>query len=740
MLNILNVAQTGLKTSQTQVENVMNNLANEGTEGYKKRVVNVSELEHSDARITGRGVQIDDVSRATNIYMYQNLIKAESTLSNIDELGSMLADIESIFYETEDSGFSADLDRYFNSIENLRTSPQNEVYKNDVENNAKVIVANLQTLYKNIEDVETTTLSNIKENVGEINNILKEIGNISQKIIDTSSGTPNDLLDKRDLLEKELAKYIDVQISREDHYELSIAGVTAVRFDTNVREVTVIENYIPQKDVYAKLDNDGKTIVPFQDSLISDTWNDNPIAERQVIELSGTSTNAVVKFLGTNVPTTVGANATTMASDIETNKGTIIAEWNKEHPDREIDDITASGSQITITYVDIEGDVPAIDNDESNGIVFSGSIESPGGQKGEVDSLTFVYNNEISLTVTKGEKIYASDGVTQIDINNDGVIDAADTVDETNVLKAMMYKINQSQDIGGNIKVYNGDYHLADDGEKIPTNDSRHPKFDPSNPNKDRYLVIESTTGGEKGSFTGEFIVNDSNVKNHQTKNESLSNKGIDDIHLEIYEKEISLTGGSVKAMIDNVKTDSGSNIFNEYKDKLNQFAKTLSNLTDSYIENSDQTYVYGTDEVELSSEEDKKVLLNLFSGADVKSLKFNTASLNTLTQDKLDYLATLQWREEVNFDGTGLNNQTFSQFYQTLRVEVADNKENVDFSQGAQAAVTESMQNAYDKITKVDKDEEMIQLIKFQSAYEANAKMITIVDEMLATLLGMKR
>jgi len=740
MLNILNVAQTGLKTSQTQVENVMNNLANEGTEGYKKRVVNVSELEHSDARITGRGVQIDDVSRATNIYMYQNLIKAESTLSNIDELGSMLADIESIFYETEDSGFSADLDRYFNSIENLRTSPQNEVYKNDVENNAKVIVANLQTLYKNIEDVETTTLSNIKENVGEINNILKEIGNISQKIIDTSSGTPNDLLDKRDLLEKELAKYIDVQISREDHYELSIAGVTAVRFDTNVREVTVIENYIPQKDVYAKLDNDGKTIVPFQDSLISDTWNDNPIAERQVIELSGTSTNAIVKFLGTNVPTTVGANATTMASDIETNKGTIIAEWNKEHPDREIDDITASGSQITITYVDIEGDVPAIDNDESNGIVFSGSIESPGGQKGEVDSLTFVYNNEISLTVTKGEKIYASDGVTQIDINNDGVIDAADTVDETNVLKAMMYKINQSQDIGGNIKVYNGDYHPGDDGEKIPTNDSRHPKFDRSNPNKDRYLVIESTTGGEKGSFTGEFIVNDSNVKNHQTKNESLSNKGIDDIHLEIYEKEISLTGGSVKAMIDNVKTDSGSNIFNEYKDKLNQFAKTLSNLTDSYIENSDQTYVYGTDEVELSSEEDKKVLLNLFSGADVKSLKFNTASLNTLTQDKLDYLATLQWREEVNFDGTGLNNQTFSQFYQTLRVEVADNKENVDFSQGAQAAVTESMQNAYDKITKVDKDEEMIQLIKFQSAYEANAKMITIVDEMLATLLGMKR
>ncbi|MGB5793455.1 flagellar basal body rod C-terminal domain-containing protein, partial [Poseidonibacter sp.] len=157
-------------------------------------------------------------------------------------------------------------------------------------------------------------------------------------------------------------------------------------------------------------------------------------------------------------------------------------------------------------------------------------------------------------------------------------------------------------------------------------------------------------------------------------------------------------------------------------------------------IENADLSYVYGTDAVELSSDEDKKVLLNIFSGADVKSLKFNTGSVNTLTQDKLDYLATLQWKDDIDFDETGLNKQSFSQFYQTLRVSVADNKENAAFTQGAQEAVTESLQNAYDKVTKVDKDNEMIELIKFQSAYEANAKMVTIVDEMLQTLLGMKR
>ncbi len=743
MLNILNVAQTGLKTSQIQVENVMNNLANETTEGYKKRVVNISELEQIDARMTGRGVQVDDVSRITDIYMYQNLVREESKLSNLNELTDMLSEIESIFTETDTSGMSADINRYFNSIENLRTSPQNEIYKNDVENNAKVIVANLQTLYSNIEQKEASTIENIEENIGEINNILTEIGNISQQIVE-NSGTSNDLLDKRDSLEKELAQYIDVEISRGSNYQLEIAGVTAVRFDTNVQEIVLIEEYTPQSDVYAAVDSDGDTIFPREDSLIPTSWDDAAIPEEQTIDISGTvDATGTVNFLGTSI-TPGGTSATDVRDEIlnttiiapnttSTNED-IINNWNDNNPDREIESITiGTGDQILITYKDFEGDVPAIDNTDSSGIVYTGSIETT---KGEVDSFTYTLNNEFSFTVTHGETIYEADGTTIADINEDGVVDASDVVNETNALQAMVYKINQSEDASNLVTAYHGAYEIADDGTKILTSDDKHSEYDVLNPK--RYLVIESRTDGEKGSFVGEFLINDSNSKSQVEKNDYLSKEGMDDIHIEIFEEEITLTGGAIKAMVDNVNTDSGNNMFNEYKDKLDQFAKTLSNLTDSYIENADQSYIYGTDNVELSSDEDKKVSLNLFTGADVKSLTFNAESLNTMTQDKLDYLATIQWKEDIDFDGTGLNNQSFSQFYQTLRVNVADNKENVDFKVGAQSAVTESMQNAYDKMTKVDKDEEMIQLIKYQSAYEANAKMITIVDEMLQTLLGM--
>ena len=735
MLNILNVAQTGLQVSQAQVENVMNNLANENTEGYTKRVVDVSELSQNDSRLTGRGVEIEGVSRVTDIYMYQNLVSSTSTVGNLDELNDMLSEIETLFYETDDAGLSADIDNYFNAIENLRTSPNNEVYKNDVENNATVIVKNLQTLYEGIEKQEASTISNIEENVNEINNILTEIGSISQEIME-NTGTSNDLLDMRDALEKELAQYVDVEIYREEHYQLEIAGVLAVRFDTNVQEVTLVKNYTPQTDIYAATDSDGTTIVPYEDSLLSSTWNDTAIAEVQEIDISGDATDTVM-FLGHSVASSAaGDTATQTMNNIIADSTNIINTWNTNNPDQQIDTITVgTGDQVIITYEALEGDVPAIDNTDSNGIVYTGSIETT---KGEVDSLTYILNNEISLTVTHGETIYEADGTTIADINQDGVSDASDVVDSTNALQAMIYKINESQDIGAIVTAYNGQYEVAEDGTKILTNNPLHSDYDPLDPDKDRYLVIESNIDGEAGSFVGEFIVNDSNSKSHGEINEYLSEAGKDDIHLEIFEEEITLSGGSVKAMIDNVQTDSGNNTFNEYKEKLDQFAKTLSDLTDSYIENSDLSYVYGTSEVELSSDEDKKISLNLFSGADVKSLSFNASSLNNLTQDNLDYLATIQWKEDVDFDETGDNLQSFSQFYQTLRVSIADNKENASFKQEAQEAINVSIQSSYDQLTKVDSDTQLVELIKYQSAYQANAKMITAVDEMLQTLLNM--
>ncbi len=757
MLNTLNVAQTGLKAAQTQVESVMNNIANENTPGYTKRAVDVSEIEQSDSRITGRGVSIDNISRTTNVYMYQNIINQEAKLSDTQTLNSMLGDIESIFYETDDSGLSADLNRYFSSIENLRTGPQNEIYKNDVLNNANSLVADLKSIYESIEEKEKNTLLETREVVDEVNSILSSIGELSKQILDNTGATPNDLLDKRDSLELELAQYIDVEISREENYQITIGGATAVRFDTNVHELNLIENYIPQTDVYALKNADGTTKVNATtndfESAIKDEFNGSfelPVAEIQTMDISGTATDKV-KFLGTTVATsTVGDDAVTTATKITTDpeKTDIINAWNTTHPDREIENIThLGGGQLEITYKEFEGDVSAIGNDESNGIVFTGSLEDT---KGVRDSITYTLDATTSVTVTIGETIYDNFGnVADIDGLGNSV------VTEDNIIQALVYQINQNKDIGGKITAYNGNYELDENGNKITTDNPAHFKYQapvatatpPSTTATtymDRYLVIEANIDGEEGAFVGEILINngngvDTNSREIIEKNENVSTEATDDIHVEIYDKEIDITGGSLNAMIENIKTDSGNNLFNKYKDMLDNFAAALSNYTESYIENDDGSYIYGSHDTSLNADADEGVNINLFSGANVKTLTFNEEVLNTMTQEKLDYLADLQWKEDIDFDGSGFDEQSFSSYFQTLRVVVADDRETEIFNESSITAVKESLQSTYDQLVKVDKDEEMVNLIKFQSAYEANAKVITVIDEMLQTLLGIK-
>lgn len=753
MLHTLNVAQTGLKAAQTQVENTMNNIANENVAGYKKRAVNISEIEHADARITGRGVFIDSVNRTTNVYMYQNLITEEARYNELKELNSILGDIESIFSETDDSGVSAELNRYFESIENLRTTPHSEIYKNDIINSANSLIMGLKTLYDDIEQKENLLLTETKDIVDKVNSILTEIGDISKKILDTTGNVnPNDLLDKRDALEKELAQYVDVEITRGDSYELKVAGVMAVRFDTNVRQINLVENYTPQQDVYIKADQYGTPTInaTTNDYASSFTvpFGTSTAQEIQTLDINGTAdATGNVIFLGTTLTGLAGADGATVAAEIAVpaTNASIISNWNNSNPDREIDTITVAGNQVTITYAATEGDVPAINNSESNGIEFTGSIETT---KGVRESLTYTLNNTYEITVTVGETLYEADGVTPVDFDNSGA--PVGEVTEDNIIQALVYRINQDDDIGSTITAYNGEYELDSQGNKILTSDANHSLYIAPGTNvaglDDRYLFIEANIDGEEGSFVGELLINDgstgpnANTRTYVDRTEAFSEEGIDDIHLEIYEKEITVSSGELKPMIDNLKTDSGSNLLKDYKERLDLFAQRLSDLTDSYIENSDQTYIFGTDAVSVDYDADKAVNINLFNGASVKTLEFLENSINTMTQEKLDYLSELQWKEDVNFDRTGENNQSFSQYFQTLRVHIADDRETVIFNEEAQEAVKESLQNSYDLLTKVDKDEEMVDLIKFQSAYEANAKIITTVDEMLETLLGIKR
>ena len=83
---------------------------------------------------------------------------------------------------------------------------------------------------------------------------------------------------------------------------------------------------------------------------------------------------------------------------------------------------------------------------------------------------------------------------------------------------------------------------------------------------------------------------------------------------------------------------------------------------------------------------------------------------------------------------------ETISGYFRYIASKVASQTEGTQITQETKEAVYNSIKKEYKTISEVSIDDELVNLIKFQTGYSANAKMISAIDEMITTLLGIKQ
>ncbi len=79
-------------------------------------------------------------------------------------------------------------------------------------------------------------------------------------------------------------------------------------------------------------------------------------------------------------------------------------------------------------------------------------------------------------------------------------------------------------------------------------------------------------------------------------------------------------------------------------------------------------------------------------------------------------------------------------EYFQFVTGKVATDTDEVETISDTKQSILSAVKKEYLAINQVSIDEEMVNLIKFQSGYAANAKVITTIDRMIETLLGIKQ
>jgi flagellar hook-associated protein 1 FlgK len=116
----------------------------------------------------------------------------------------------------------------------------------------------------------------------------------------------------------------------------------------------------------------------------------------------------------------------------------------------------------------------------------------------------------------------------------------------------------------------------------------------------------------------------------------------------------------------------------------------------------------------------------------DPKGQIFRGDNTNSLT------ITGIQHAEYVAFKGGAIN--TLDGFYNTLVGEVANTTRTISQSYDSTVLVNNQVTAMRDSVSGVSLDEEMANLVKYQHAYTAAARLITMSDEMLQTLLDSVR
>ncbi|MDD6055956.1 MAG: flagellar hook-associated protein FlgK [Helicobacter sp.] len=83
---------------------------------------------------------------------------------------------------------------------------------------------------------------------------------------------------------------------------------------------------------------------------------------------------------------------------------------------------------------------------------------------------------------------------------------------------------------------------------------------------------------------------------------------------------------------------------------------------------------------------------------------------------------------------------ETISGFFRYIAGKVASETQATQTTKETKESVYSATKQEYKAIAEVSVDDELVNLIRFQSGYSANAKMITTIDEMINTLLGIKQ
>lgn len=218
-IGTLGTGVSALQAERKALEVTGQNIANANTSGYtRQRVVlqavggSVIPAMYAKSDGIGAGVDATSVQRLQDAFLEQRANTENGSLSYLQTTQGTLSDIENSFGEPGDNGIQSLLSTYWNSWDDVANNPSDTAARTALIGSGQSLTTGLNDAANALTSQWTSSRQSMQSMVQQINDTATSIATLNKAIVAaTGAGNqPNDLMDQRDSLIRQVAAVIGV--------------------------------------------------------------------------------------------------------------------------------------------------------------------------------------------------------------------------------------------------------------------------------------------------------------------------------------------------------------------------------------------------------------------------------------------------------------------------------------------------------------------------------------------------
>ncbi|BFM16585.1 hypothetical protein R50073_27680 [Maricurvus nonylphenolicus] len=215
MADLLGIAISGLRTSQAQLGATGNNITHANEEGYTRQRVEVGSNPalFSGAGYIGTGVNIQSIDRLANEFVISQIRLDTSAFNELDAFSQKIGELDNLL-ANESIGLSSGLAEYFSSLQAATDDPTSIPVRQLILAQADVLAQRFGSLYGRFGEINNIVNQELDATAGQITALASTLSNLNERIVDAvgqgSGNSPNDLLDERDEVLRELSELVAI--------------------------------------------------------------------------------------------------------------------------------------------------------------------------------------------------------------------------------------------------------------------------------------------------------------------------------------------------------------------------------------------------------------------------------------------------------------------------------------------------------------------------------------------------